>query len=347
MYTTKTLDASTALKDTQLQSTNCKPVTKLVYIKVPKTGSGTTTSIFDRYGFHHNLTFAVPKSDGSTIGQPLSEHTYRHDSIMRCLGGFDFLTNHMNFTKTEEVEKLVRGAIYISSIREPVSHFESLFYHYGIEKKFKDKRDPIDAFFRQDPFQATIGEFGPNYQLNYLGENNVKNSSDYFEQIFKRLDLKIDFIIIREHYIESLVLLKNMLCWDMSDVVYVSQHIRIDSKRKEKISDSLKSKIQRYNFADMKLYDYYNKTLWKKITAADQNTFWREVRKLQEMVTATQKTCVNNTKVFRGIWIENVANSDADKLCQDMVRFVGRTGNIPIKKSMIDGFLHTECPEKR
>ncbi|XP_072035613.1 galactosylceramide sulfotransferase-like [Amphiura filiformis] len=312
---------------------HCKPVQRIVYLKVHKTGSGTTASILDRYGFKHNLTFAVPNKT-AIIGRPLSNYTYKFDSMIRCYGQFDMLTNHMVYNK-EEVDKFIPNAVYIGSLREPVSHFESLFYQVKVAKELEipaGVKDPIKAFFKIFT-NYDVDNFRPNYQLHYLDISDREIKKGNFARVFKKLDSDIHLFIIMEYYLESLVLLKNLLCWDLDDVVYVPQHVRINSSKQ--ISKYTRSKIEQYNSADMKLYNYYNRTLWSRIEATDQDVFWRDVRELRKRVAAMQETCVSNTRVYRGKWIENIAPADKH-YCDNYVRLVGPDGNIKLKKERID-----------
>ncbi|XP_072015101.1 uncharacterized protein [Amphiura filiformis] len=145
---------------------HCKPVQRIVYLKIPKTGSGTTTSLLDRYGFVHNLTFAVPKGI-PTILPPLSKHTYKFDAMIRCYGQFDMLTNHVIYQR-EEVDKIIPNAVHITTLRQPVSHFESLFFQTKVADHLSipaEVDDPIEAVFKQAPFKADIGEF--RQTINY------------------------------------------------------------------------------------------------------------------------------------------------------------------------------------
>ena len=54
----------------------------------------------------------------------------------------------------------------------------------------------------------------------------------------------------------------------------------------------------KWNKEDSFLYRYFNKTFWKKIDDQDES-FWKDVKTLKNMVANTEQECVEpNEKVF-------------------------------------------------
>ena len=103
-------------------------------------------------------------------------------------------------------------------------------------------------------------------------ENIVRNSmmfdlgfkSKYFEnrnavmQYVKYIEEEYDLVLINEYYDESLILLKNLLCWDFDDILYLKQRV---CKTKSSLNYENKANILSWNHADLLLYHYFNKTL--------------------------------------------------------------------------------------
>ena len=56
---------------------------------------------------------------------------------------------------------------------------------------------------------------------------------------------------------ESLVLLKNLLCWNDEDIVVLTNNAR-ESKYKRKMTSAELNKLRNYNFADTKIYNHFN-----------------------------------------------------------------------------------------
>ena len=259
-------------------------------------------------------------------------------------GGFDILDNHVVYER-QKLEKVVPEATYITTIRNPVTHFESAFVKFKVADlaSIKNQTHPLTAFFMRKPFRKHFDRFNDNFQLRYFGVKTFPNDTKYFTDLFKRLDLEFDLVIILEHYVESLVLMKNLLCWKIDDVVFISQHIRADSKRLETMTTSLRHNIENFNFADMKLYQHYNRTLWMKIRACDQDIFWKEVEYLRKKLKDVADECIMETGVnSKNGWIVNIGPGfKSTDFCDDYLRSVGpeADGNIEIKKRYVDQIL--------
>merc|ERR1712062_176263 len=74
---------------------------------------------------------------------------------------------------------------------------------------------------------------------------------------------------IVEHFDESLVLLKRLMCWRFSDVVYVRNLVANYSHTTYKKRPTTKLTIQdahrRWDWVDYKLYEHFNASLWRRI----------------------------------------------------------------------------------
>ena len=66
-----------------------KPRAKIGYLKMPKTGSGTTQNILLRYGFKNNLNFVLPK-EGIYIGNPQRFHRDMINNTMWEKAGLNY-----------------------------------------------------------------------------------------------------------------------------------------------------------------------------------------------------------------------------------------------------------------
>ena len=137
-----------------VSSDTCRPVTKIIYIKTQKTGSGTTTSIWT---VTVSLTIShlpVP-SHGPIISR--IDNIYKYKPII-SKSGFDILDNHAAFYDRQKLDKVVPKAKYITTIRDPVTHFESAFVKFRVAKhaSIKNSTHPMTAFFKQNHFESTL-----------------------------------------------------------------------------------------------------------------------------------------------------------------------------------------------
>ena len=98
---------------------------------------------------------------------------------------------------------------------------------------------------------------GKNQQLWALGTTHIEMEEARTVQTkITRLDSEFDLVLIAEYYDESLVLLADILCWDLSDVRYLKQNARKSSKVSN-ITERARDSLETWLEADRKLYDHF------------------------------------------------------------------------------------------
>ncbi|XP_072026300.1 galactosylceramide sulfotransferase-like [Amphiura filiformis] len=273
---------------------NCSASKTLVYIKSHKTGSTTLQTIVNRFGFYHNLSFVFNKKssyNGHFYFIPVtvkSPQTYFLPPLgvragdYRKYKDYDMLAVHVRYNRTAMDKFMKKDVKYISIIREPSDQWESAFTQFLFEDAFPDaksipKEKWIEMFLEKPSFYRE--------KLHYMKFENVMGRRWYYAQNSQMYDLGLDtghsfynetiinatirsidkefvMILVLEYFDESLLILKKELCWDYEDIVYIPKNLR-DSRRN--LTDEVRQKIREFNYADVLLYDYFNKTLWRKI----------------------------------------------------------------------------------
>ena len=107
-------------------------------------------------------------------------------------------------------------------------------------------------------------------------EDKVKVSMKIHE-----LDKQFDFVLIAEHFDESLVLLAWKMCWDLNDVTYLVQNARKASKVSN-ITETARQYLTSWLSADYQLYQHF---LAKFESLADKYGKAREVEMLKQLNT--------------------------------------------------------------
>lgn len=108
---------------------------------------------------------------------------------------------------------------------------------------------------------------------------------------------KFSVVLIYEHLDESLVLMKRRLCWQLDDILYLKFHYtNHDQWNRNEVSDLLAQKIRKWNEADVFLYDFFNKTLWKEINYEGES-FWKELKEFKANQQAIENDCVQSESV--------------------------------------------------
>ncbi|XP_071950850.1 galactosylceramide sulfotransferase-like [Antedon mediterranea] len=222
------------------------------------------------------------------------------------------------------MEAVFPNATYVTILRNPVSQFESSFGYFDFAHSagIKDVDDPIGTFFQDpDKFYNTPGFYfrnqAKNGQIYDLGlDTNLQTDKIIFHNVFTSLKQELDFVLISEYFNHSLVLMKKTLCWNWDDILYISKGIR-NSRIRYQISPETKLRIQNWNALDKQLYDYYNQTLWKKITEYGPG-FWNDLAEFEGRLETIQDECIDTSKLDVSDYREDniVIKEEARDICK-------------------------------
>ncbi|XP_033100993.1 galactosylceramide sulfotransferase-like [Anneissia japonica] len=294
---------------------------RIVFIKTHKTASTTLASIFERYGYSRNLTFGVGVGTHVISSYKLFKRHMIHQSNSRHQ--YHFLTNHVRYNR-KEMEAVFPNATYVTILRNPVSQFESAFgyFNFANSAHITNSEDPIGTFFTDpDKFYNTTGFFfknqAKNGQIFDLGlDTSLQNDRSAFNDVFKSLKQELDFVLISEYFNHSLVLMKQKLCWQTDDILYISKGIR-NSHIRYQLKLETKERIKAWNALDMQLYNYYNETLWRKISEYG-SMFWDDLKEFENRLEEIQSECIDTSKRDVSDYREDniVVKDDAGEFCK-------------------------------
>ena len=124
------------------------------------------------------------------------------------------------------------------------------------------------------------------YPPAYDNMTRVKNE-------IAKIDRDFELVLIMEYFDECLILLKKAFCWTMQDILYVKFNQR-KNKPKLKLDEKVKQNILNWNKADAMLYDYFNKTLWRKIKAYGAS-FSDDLKEFRRLNSEMQESCVDKS----------------------------------------------------
>ncbi|KFZ60622.1 Galactose-3-O-sulfotransferase 2, partial [Antrostomus carolinensis] len=273
------------------------PKTDIVFLKVHKSASSTVMNVLFRFGETHNLTFAFPIGGGNQLFYP-------HHFLAKFVQGFspqspkqfNILCHHMRFLQPE-VEKVVSSsAVYFSILRNPVQLMESSFAYYKGTSAFSHAHS-LEEFLSQ-PFRFYNPADGDSHYARNLmtfdfGFNpDGEVSAKRVQLILNAIEAAFDLLLISEYFDESMVLLKEVLCWDLDSVVSFPLNIR-DSSTKSHLSDTIVEKIKEWNKLDWEIYTYFNRTFWERIDRdIGRERMQQEVKVLRERQAELARTCL-------------------------------------------------------
>ncbi|KAJ7313359.1 hypothetical protein JRQ81_004652 [Phrynocephalus forsythii] len=285
---------ATAEGDPPTQTLLCRPQQHLVFLKTHKTGSSTIVNILHRYGDAHTLRFALP-----------ARYQFSYPSLFqaRKVKGwhprghpFDILCHHMRFNLPEVQKVMHPDSFYFSIVRDPVSLAESAFSYYrGVVPAFR--RAGSLAEFLASPQQFyRLGERGNHYARNLLWfdfglDPPAAPGLAPIQAALLRLQRIFHLVLLMEHMDESLILLRDALCWSLEDVVAFRQNLR-SPQAVYTLEPSDVARLRAWNNLDWHLYTHFNRTFWARVDHFGRARMAEEVTLLQKRQAELMQCCL-------------------------------------------------------
>ncbi|XP_070568266.1 galactosylceramide sulfotransferase-like [Ptychodera flava] len=270
-------------------NTTCLPQKKFVFIKPGKTGGSTIASILFRYASKNDLIPALAPMNGRYIGEDEDGNLDVLKYNCSNFPGYNFIANHIGYNRPA-LEAVVPNAKYFTIIRSPYTHFKSKFYYRRRGQIFPNNSNPFYDFLRKinKKHPQVNAEVGNNYCRRF--GIHFKNLTVVAKSSLEKIDNELDLVMIMEHYDESLVLLKTILCWDFEDILYYP--MKVHTIPQPPITPDMVDMISNLSRYDIELYNYFNETLWKKIGSYDGN-FDADLATFQSMNARIKVKCGN------------------------------------------------------
>ncbi|XP_063296993.1 galactose-3-O-sulfotransferase 4-like [Pelobates fuscus] len=273
---------------------SCQPKTHIFFLKNHKTASSTVMNILFRFGEAHNLTFALPfQAQFSYPSYFIAK--YVEGFSMESKKEFHIMCHHMRFQLTEVEKVMPNSTFYFTIVRNPVSHMESSFSYFKNIDVFHEAKSLEDFFTNTSKYYKTTSEKG-NYAKNLMAfdlgfDNNGLESTKHFKLMCRAVDTMFDLVLISDYFDESLVLLKNALCWTFEDILSIPLNSR-SNNTKQALSKETQDKIKNWNQLDWNLYVYFNRSFWNKVDNFGRKRMENEVEELRKKRTEIAQICL-------------------------------------------------------
>ena len=260
----------------------------------------TVRKMLTRFALAGNLSTALPVDDTSeNIGWP--KLLTRNDIHV-----FDSPTEkhsilaHRAIFNQERISTIMsENTDYIGMIMDPLQRFKSLFYHLDVAKCLNLTSNNTIGEFLNNP-RLVCFDVDKDVNIKYNLQNlllqeygfpvvefNNISTIDYF---IKQLDEQFKLVIVNEYMDESLVLLRRYMQWKKHDIYYLpTPPDPAFDKNSEPIVKNVILHLE-WSKGDYRLYDYFNKTLWRKIDEQGPE-FWDEVREFKATKEDLVKEC--------------------------------------------------------
>ena len=310
----------------------CSPENNVLFLKTHKTGSSTITNIFFRYGDLRNLSFALP--EGTRFRWP---ERFQVKFPVRLQGkGPNILCSHarfnqkpMNWLFPKQTSK------YITILRNPVDNLESVFRYMDLGSTLGvgNGPDSLQTFLKNG---VSFGKFKTVIEESPLVRNpllyDLGLSFKYYQNLtavneyIQFLDKEFDLVMIMDYFDESLVLMKRLLCWQMEDILYLKLNERQDKEKDTVLTNDVIENVKRWNKADVLLFEYFNKSFWRKIENEGES-FYKELTIFRERKSDMKRACVTNEtrlqtvyagKLVKGYFIRTDLPKGLQTICKKM-----------------------------
>ncbi|XP_070557822.1 galactosylceramide sulfotransferase-like [Ptychodera flava] len=304
---------------------SCFRQNDIAYLFNRKTGSTTLVNLLYRYSRKYQFPFRreviIHKSE-SYGGYMKLYHVQASDNAEATAdegaSGVAYgVSNHrwllpFNMTLLEFKDDGIRtrpttiGTKIVSIVRDPSRNFESAFNFFALERyvtlftrrvqyQVPEEWNSLEVFMKNPGIFRALMRPGSlhwglsrNSQLWQLGlDHRYHDNETLVEEYIDQLEKEIDFVFVTEYYDESLILLKRLMCWDMEDILYVSRRVR---GLRTAMTSETRDRIYKWNYSDMKLYDRFNRTLWRKIKEYGSD-FHKELKLFREIRDTVTQNC--------------------------------------------------------
>lgn len=286
-----------------IQTKKCTPAKSVIFLKTHKTGSSTITNIMQRYADAHDLKVALPKNH-IFFGWP---NTFEDKYVLGYKPGikYNILMNHARFHRDRMLNIMAdKDTKIVTIIRDPLYQFESAVVYYKFKTLFDldNKLNMLDAFFikSKEDIYARVKERKTDNEV--LAKNPItydmgfsawnENQAD-INAVLEKVKSSYNLVMISDYMAESLVMLKEKLCWDSLEIAYFTMNKRPDEYRQQMTHrEKLREKVKNWNKIDYAIFEHYNKTFWQGVHKGGQQ-FQRNVEKLRETNKWLKEKCLD------------------------------------------------------
>ncbi len=131
------------------------------------------------------------------------------------------------------MRKIIPEAKFVTILRDPLAAFESSYVYMGLQKLLKvDLNGFARKFAAKGRSSTRKANVGRNNLLWDLGmEREETGNATLVEEKIRQVGEQFDLVMITERFDESMVLLADLLCWPLEDVLYIRQNERLDKLR--------------------------------------------------------------------------------------------------------------------
>lgn len=302
----------------------CREKQNFVFIKCMKCATETLGTIFRRFGLVRDLNFVLPVKKRIYLGWPylMQPNDYKaprkRSSCPQCLSNYNILCEHAIYNRTSMRLLMPPDSVYITIIREPYSHLVSTFNYFLMSLllnitqpnavgEYLANYNKYESIYKSNHVSKLRTCIPDNFSLtenlmaHCLGmplgfpsdRTSIASNTEAVVKYIEMLDEDFSLVMIMEYFHESLILLRRLMCWTFKDIIYHKVNVNKKAPSVSKRTQILQDQLYRtYSPIDYMLYDYFNRTFWKKI-ALQKDDFFDEVRNFEKVHKVIDEFCAS------------------------------------------------------
>jgi len=264
----------------------CSEVRRLVFLKTQKTAGSSLQNILLRYGEKNNLTFAVPFKSHTLYGKNWnlvgSEYNISYDMFV--------LHTRYNYEKLSNLMGNTNRTTYITIIRDPVDIFISAWYYYKLENRYQMTLDQFSSASEEiTKRKPGSGYIGANQILTDFSVYNIYDNDEVMAKVHE-VENTFHLVLIVEKFQESLILMKDLLCWDIKEIKNLKINTRKETKETE-VSQETRNNLKKIMAPDYKFYDHFKEILDRKINKYGIKQMKKDLVDLEEINKEVTEKC--------------------------------------------------------
>ncbi|XP_045136150.1 galactose-3-O-sulfotransferase 3-like isoform X2 [Portunus trituberculatus] len=275
-------------RPSRLKLKTCLPRNNVAFLKTHKSASSAIQNILFRYGDKHNLHFALPNI-GNHFGGKLSFKAAMVRSSPLNIAPNIFAI-HTKWDHMEVKKVMPEDTVFFTIVREPTDLFQSLFTY----SKFQEITGlSLHEYVRRVPANSSRlnGIFGYNQMSWDFGMPlEDMNNRSAIHELVKQADEHFGLVLVMERIDESLVLLAEYLCWELSDVLMLKVNSLRD-KLKPSISEETRQVLHQKLAPDYLLYNHFLERFNQQVKDFGLVRMAAAVARLQELMMELVSTC--------------------------------------------------------
>lgn len=270
----------------------CGPRTHVAFLKTHKAGGSSVLNVLHRFGQRRRLRFALPRR--YQFGYPRPFRAERVKGFRPRGPPFDIICHHMRFDRAEVQRVMPNDSFYFSIIRDPATLAESAFSYYrSITPAFRNA--PSLQSFLESPerfYKAGIrgNHYAKNLQWFDFGLPPVSDA-DSLASALDTLDQTFSMVLVAEHFDESMVLLREALCWPEEAITSFIHNGRA-AEDVPKLSPAQSQRLRLWNDLDWALYVHINRSFWQRVRAFGVARMESEVSRLRQRREEASRRCL-------------------------------------------------------